>query len=144
VSCQGDKVGMHAGSLLVDTGLREQPSLTLSWGCRVPGTLQVEPSNPTFNLRISGDRATTITVKSRHPGFAVKAAKVTEGPFNATLERPTPDGSFPITVRVNNRQIPDDARSAAGKLIIQSNDPREPSKEIPLLGFGKINKVPAN
>jgi hypothetical protein len=104
----------------------------------------VEPSNPYFNLHVSGDRATTITVSSSHPGFAVKSASVTEGPFSATLEKPNSDGSNPITVRVKNNQISDEARSATGKLLIQSNDPREPSKEIPLFGFGKINKVAPN
>jgi hypothetical protein len=142
ISCQGKKVGMHAGSLMVDTGLAEQPTLALSWGCRVPATLQVEPATPYFNLHVSGERARTITVKSTQPGFAVKSVRITEGPFTATLERPKPDGSVPITVRMKNDDIPDDARAATGKLLIESNDPREPSKEVPLFGFGKVNKVP--
>ena len=143
VSCQGSKPGMHAGSLMVETGLAEQPSLALSWGCRVPATLQVEPSNPYFNLHVSGDRALTITVRSTHRPWVVKSARVTEGPFAATVETPNPDGSVPITIRVKNQDIPDDARSATGKLIVESTDPREPRKEVPLFGFGKINKVPA-
>jgi hypothetical protein len=144
VSCRGSRVGIHAGSLTIETGLAEPPSLTLSWGCRVPATLQVEPSNPYFNLHVSGDRALTITVRSTHHPFTVKSARVTEGPFAATVETQNPDGSIPITIRVKNQEIPDDARSAVGKLIIQSNDPREPSKEVPLFGSGKINKVTAH
>lgn len=142
IACRGHKVGMHAGSLVVATGLPEPPTLTLSWGCRVPATLQVEPSNPYFNLHVSGERATTITVSSTHPGFAVRSAKVSEGPFTAIVEKPNPDGRIPITIRVKNHELPDDARSATGKLLIQSNDPREPSKEVSLFGFGRINKVP--
>lgn len=141
VSCQGNRVGMHAGSLVVATGLSEPSTLTLSWGCRVPATLQVEPSTPYFNLHLSGDRATTITVRSSQRGFAIRSARINEGPFTATLESPNPDGSIPITIRVKNREIPDDARAASGKLLIQSNDAREPSKEVPLFGFGKINKI---
>ncbi len=141
VACRGHKVGMHAGSLVVATGLPESPTLTLSWGCRVPATLQVEPSHPYFNLRVSGARATTLTVSSTHPGFTVKSAKVSEGPFTATVEKPHPDGRVPITIRVKNHEIPDDARSATGKLLIQTNDPREPNKEVPLFGLGRINKV---
>lgn len=141
VTCKGDRVGMHAGSLVVQTGIAEQPTLTLSWGCRVPATLEVEPSNPYFNLRVSGDRATTITVKSSQPSFVVKSARVVDGPFVATLERADSQGRFPITIRVKNGEIPEDARAATGTLVIESNDLREPRKEVPLFGFGKVNKV---
>jgi hypothetical protein len=144
VTCRADKVGMHAGSLVVETGVPEQPTLALSWGCRVPGTLEVTPATPYFNLRASGERATSITVKSSHPGFAVKSTRILEGPFTATIEKPNPDRSVPITIRVKNQEISDDARAATGKLLIQSNDPREPNKEVPLFGFGKINKVAPN
>lgn len=143
LSCTGNRVGMHAGSIRVDTGVAALPALTLSWGCRVPATLQVEPATPYFNLHTSGDRATKILVRSSQAGFVVKSARVVEGPFRATLEDPTPDGSTPITVRVQNERIPDDARAATGKLLIESNDPREPRKEVPLFGFGKVNKAVA-
>jgi hypothetical protein len=143
LSCTGDRVGMHAGSMLVDTGVVALPALTLSWGCRVPATLQVEPATPYFNLHTSGDRATKIVVRSSQAGFVVKSARVVEGPFRATLEKPTPDGSTPITVRVQNERIPDEARAATGKLLIESNDQREPRKEVPLFGFGKVTKAVA-
>lgn len=143
LSCKGQAVGMHAGSLVVHTGLAVQPTLTLSWGCRVPATLEVEPSNPYFNLRSSGDRATQIVVRSRQPGFRVSSARIVEGPFHATLERPNSDGSRTITVRVRNDAIPDEARAATGKLLIESNDEREPRREVPLFGFGKVNKAAA-
>lgn len=141
LSCKGDRVGMHAGSLLVDTGVAIQPTLTLSWGCRVPATLEVDPANPYFNLRASGDRALQIVVRSTQPGFRVKSARVVEGPFRATLEKPNPDGSTTITVRVQNEEIADEARAATGRLLIDSNDEREPRKEVPLFGFGKVNKA---
>ena len=141
LSCKGERVAMYAGSLVVETGIAEKPTLALSWGCRVPGTLEVEPSNPYFNLRVSGDRAATIIVKSSQAGFSVKSARVVEGPFYATVEKANPDGSYPITIRVKNDEIPDEARAATGKLLIQSNDAREPHREVPLFGFGKVNKV---
>jgi hypothetical protein len=143
LSCKGTRVGMHAGSMMVDTGVTAQPTLTLSWGCRVPATLDVEPATPYFNLRASGDRATRIMVRSAQPGFVVKSARVVEGPFRATVERPTADGSTPITLRVQNDQIPTEARAATGKLLIESNDQREPRKEVLLFGFGKVNKPTA-
>lgn len=141
VECRGDRVGMHAGSLALDTGIAETPSLVLSWGCRVLGTLEVEPATPYFNLRVSGERATTVTVQSRQPGFVVKAARIIDGPFTAALEKANPDGSYPITIRVQNARIPDDARSATGTLLVLSNDAREPKREVPLFGFGRVNKV---
>jgi hypothetical protein len=126
---------------VVETGVPEQPTLSLSWGCRVPATLAVEPANPYFNLRASGDGATTtIVVRSSQAGFRVKAARVSEGPFRATVEKPRPDGSTPITIRARKAGIPDDARAAIGKLLILSNDAREPRKEVPLFGFGRVNK----
>jgi hypothetical protein len=140
LSCKGNRVGMYAGSMVVETGIAEQSTLTLSWGCRVPATLDVEPANPYFNLRASGERATTIVVRGSQSGFRVKSARVMEGPFRATLERPKPDGSTPITIRVKYDQIPDEARAAKGRLLIESNDEREPLREVPLLGFGKVNK----
>jgi hypothetical protein len=144
VTCQGDTVGMHAGNLVLDTGLPEQPTLSLSWGCRVAGTLTVDPATPYFNLRTGGEPAATLVVRSTQPGFMVKSVRVTEGPFSATRAKPNPDGSFSIVIRVKPGELPDDARSASGKLMIQSNDAREPHKEVPLFGFGKINKQGLN
>jgi hypothetical protein len=141
LSCRGDRVGMHAGRVVVDTGVAEQPTLALSWGCRVPATLQVVPSNPYFNLRVSGDLAATLVVSSSQTGFRVKSARVIEGPFSATLEQARPDGSTSIIIRVKKDEIADDARAATGKLLIQSNDEREPRKEVPLFGFGRANKA---
>lgn len=143
LSCNGNRVGMHAGSMMVDTGVAALPTLALSWGCRVPATLEVDPANPYLNLRASGDRATKVVVRSSQPGFVVKSARVTEGPFRATLEAPASDGSVAVTIRVQNDEIPDQARAATGKLLIESNDKREPRKEVPLFGFGKVNKVAA-
>ena len=139
LSCSGDRVGMHAGSLTLETGIPEPATLTLSWGCRVPGTLEVDPTNPYFNLRASGDRATTILVRGERPGFRVRAATITEGPFRASVGRPGPDGRWPITVQVLKNKIPPESRTATGTLVIHSNDAREPRKAIPLFGFGKVN-----
>jgi hypothetical protein len=57
------------------------------------------------------------------------------------LGRPGPDGSTPVTVRVNNGEIPNEARAVTGRLLIESSDEREPRKEVPLFGFGRVNKV---
>jgi hypothetical protein len=141
LTCRADQVGMHAGSLVAHTSLAEPATIALSWGCRVPGTLEVNPSNPYFNLKVSGDKAITIEVKSRQPGFEMRSVRIKEGPFTASTKPRNPDGSYSVEISVVNHEIPDEARSASGTLVIESNDLREPHKEVPLFGFGQINKV---
>lgn len=141
LTCRADRVGMHAGSIVAHTGLPEPADISVSWGCRVRGTLEVSPSNPYFNLKVSGDKAVTIEVRSRQPGFEIRSVRIKEGPFTASAKPRNPDGSYSVEIRVVNHEIPDEARSASGTLVIESNDLREPHKEVPLFGFGQINKV---
>ena len=141
LTCRASRVGMHAGSLVAKTGLADPPSISVSWSCRVQGTLEVNPSNPYFNLKVSGDKAVTVEVKSSQRGFAVHSVHVKDGPFAASLEPSDSNGAYHIIVKVLNGQIPDETRSASGTLVIESNDAREPLKEVPLFGFGQINKV---
>lgn len=141
LTCRADRVGMHAGSLVAHTGLTDPAKVSVSWSCRVPGTLEVNPSNPYFNLKVSGDKAVTIEIKSRRPGFEVRSVRVKDGPFTASVQPRNADGSYSVVVSVLNDEIPDETRSASGTLVIESNDVREPHKEVPLFGFGQINKV---
>ncbi|HEY5960892.1 MAG TPA: hypothetical protein VIV60_30260 [Polyangiaceae bacterium] len=141
LTCRADRVGMHAGSVVAHTGLPEPADISVSWGCRVPGTLEVYPSNPYFNLKVSGEKAVTIEVRSRQPGFEIRSVRIKEGPFTASAKPRNPDGSYSVEISVVNHEIPDEARSASGMLVIESNDLREPHKEVPLFGFGQINKV---
>lgn len=141
LTCRADRVGMHAGSIVAHTGLPEPSDISVSWGCRVPGTLEVYPSNPYFNLKVSGEKAVTIEVKSRQPGFEIRSVSIKEGPFTVSARARNPDGSYSVEISVVNHEIPDEARSASGTLVIESNDLREPHKEVPLFGFGQINKV---
>ncbi|MGC4063689.1 MAG: hypothetical protein QM784_03415 [Polyangiaceae bacterium] len=132
---------MHAGSIRFGLPKGAGPDAALSWGCKVKGTLTVDPATPYFNLRQSGDRATTVMVKSTKPGFKVLAARVTEGPFVAEVGPRASSGEYPIIVRVLNRLVPDEARAATGTLLVSSNDETEPRKSIPLFGMGHVNKV---
>jgi hypothetical protein len=143
IHCKGRKVGMNSGSLILSTGLDRPKTLALSYSCKVVGTLDVSPANPYFNLKISGDKAVTITVRSSQPEFQIGSVQVTEGPFAARFERSGTDGSYRIDVTVLGDRLNDEARSASGKLLITSNDPTEPEKEVPLFGFGRVNKVTA-
>jgi hypothetical protein len=141
VICKASRVGMHAGSVTFRTGLMELPMLSLSWGCRVPGTLEVNPSTPYFNLKVSGDRAITVEVKSAQPDFIVRRVRIKEGPFSAQLEPAEQRGTYHVIVKTLNEKIPDETRGVSGALLIESNDRREPLREVPLFGFGQINKV---
>jgi hypothetical protein len=142
---KGLPVGTHVGNIVVDTGLPEAPTLTLPYSIRVTGTLEVSPTNPLFNLRDPAAHARTIVVRSRAaepPAFAVREARVTSGPFTATVEKAGP-GLFHVhvhvDVHVNPAAVPADERGVLGRLVITSNDPTEPSKEIPLLALGRMS-----
>ena len=139
--CLGRKVGANAGNLVVATGLPRPSEIAIPYVCRVSGTLEVMPSNPFFNLKISGDKALRIQVRSSQPGFAVQAVRVTQGPFAAHFEPAEDDNTYRIDVTVASDRIADEARTATGTLLIESNDPSEPHKEVPLFGSGRINKA---
>ncbi len=141
ITCTGDKVGLHASSLLVSTGLSSPQTLSLSYACRVEGTLEVSPSTPYFDLRISGTKEREIRVRSRQPTFVVDRVEILDGPFEAELLPRDADGSFPARVRVLEHQIGPEARSATGTLLILSNDITQPRREVRLLGVGHVNQA---
>jgi hypothetical protein len=141
IRCKGRRVGMNSGSLIVSTGLDRPKTLALPYACKVAGTLDVSPSNPYFNLKISGDKAVTITVRSSQPDFQIRSVRVTEGPFAARFAHFAADNSYRIDVTVLGDGLSDEARSASGRLLIVSNDRTEPEKEVPLFGFGRVNKA---
>ncbi len=139
LTCTGEKVGLHATSLLVTTHLRRPERLTLSYSCRVEGSLDVSDSNPYFDLSAPGIKRKLLRVRSRQPDFVVHRVEVLDGPFEATLRPRAVEGSFPVEIRVLDDQIGENARSATGTLLIVSNDATEPRREIRLLGFGRVN-----
>jgi hypothetical protein len=141
IRCRGRKVGSNGGNLVVATGLDQPAEVAIPYACRVKGTLEVSPSNPFFNLKVSGDKAVRLTVHSAQPGFEVQAVRVTSGPFAARFEHAEDDGTYRVDVTVLSERIADETRAATGTLLIVSNDRTEPRKEVPLFGSGRINKV---
>lgn len=135
--CTGTRPGLHAGTLLVSTGLARPAELTLSWACRIAGTLQISPTNPFFDLKDPGVKQVLVDVRSSQPDFRVSSARAVEGPFTASLER-VEEAHYRVRVTVEDERVPLGSRSATGKLVIASNDSSEPLKEIPLSGFGQI------
>jgi hypothetical protein len=143
VHCHGKKPGMHAGNLIVTTGLARPKEIAMAYACKVAGTLEVSPTNPYFNLKLSGPKLVSIEVRSSQPGFQVHGARVLEGPFAASVEGPVGENAFRVQVRVLEDRVASESRGSLGKVLILSNDRTEPEKEIPLFGFGKLNAAQA-
>jgi hypothetical protein len=141
IHCKGRKPGMNVGNLIISTGLERPKEVAIPYACKVAGTLEVSPTNPYFNLKVSGPKYLFIQVRSSQPHFEVQAVHVTEGPFAATFEH-APEGEFfRVKVTVLYDHIEDDTHGVTGKLVIVSNDRTEPQKEMPLFGFGQVNRA---
>jgi len=143
IHCRGRKAGVHGGNIIITTGLERPKEIAIPFVCNVVGTLEVSPTNPYFNLKVSGDLAVRLTVRSSQPGFEVQAVRIIDGPFAAKFEHAEDDNTYRIDVSVLKERIEDEARSATGTLLIVSNDRTEPKKEVPLFGTGRVNKVTA-
>ena len=143
IRCKGKKAGVHSGNLVVSTGLPEPKEIAMPYVCKVPGTLEISPTNPYFNLKIQGPKVVSIEVRSSQPGFEVRGARVLDGPFAASVEGPLPDKSFRVQVKVLEDRVKKETRGSLGKVMVLSNDRTEPEKEIPLFGFGKLNAAKA-
>jgi hypothetical protein len=141
IHCKGRKVGANVGNLIITTGLAHPKEVAISYACRVGGTLEVVPTNPYFNLKVSGTKAVTIDVRSSQPNFEVMGVNVVEGPFAASFEHAPQGPSFLVKVTVLDDHIDDETRGITGKIVIVSNDRTEPQKELPLFGMGQVNRA---
>jgi uncharacterized protein DUF1573 len=138
----GDKVGVRVGRVLVSTGLDQPAELGLPYTMKVTGNLRLSPTNPTFNLRDPEARVQTLTVKSARTDFRLLSADVVEGPFAAVIERAEgAGGGYAVRVSVVAARVAANERGFTGKLILISNDPAEPRKEVPLFGMGTIAPI---
>jgi hypothetical protein len=140
LSCRGTRVGTHVGQIEVRTGLAEPSRLNLSWSCTVRGTLDVDPSNPYFNLKLSGPQFVTLEVTSRQPNFELHSVRIKQGPFRASIVTEKASGARRIRVEFADDLYREETRGANGTLVILSNDRTEPEKEVPLFGLGRRNR----
>lgn len=141
LTLSGKRAGQGVGQVLVSTGLADPAEVVLYYRWKVPGYLTVSPSNPTFNLRVHGPHVVEISVGSSRADFHLLRAEVTAGPFAATVAAAVA-GRFAVQVRVVDSDVPSGQRGVLGKLILVSNDPAEPRKEVPLLAMGAVNPPP--
>ncbi len=129
------RVADGASGLRVKTGIAGRDPLALSFTYRVRGFIQVTPSRPYVNLRVP-DEVTRVLVTSRRADFEVSRVEVAEGPFRAELGERDRDGGRYVRVSAKKAEIPDDRRGALGRLVVFSNDPAEPAKDVPLFALG--------
>jgi hypothetical protein len=109
--------------------------LTLPFALNVEGNLRVEPTNPYFDLNRPAPIEQTLRVESAREDFKLRAATVLEGPFEARLERLQPR-VYSVLVRFVPARAAPGVRGISGRLSLESNDPAEPRKEVPLFALG--------
>jgi hypothetical protein len=138
----GDKVGVNVGRVLVSTGLDQPAEIGLPYTMKVTGNVRVSPTNPTFNLRDPEARLNTLTVTSARADFRLLSADVVDGPFAAVIERGQgASGGYAVRVSVVTARVARGEHGVMGKLVLVSNDPAEPRKEIPLFGMGALAPI---
>jgi hypothetical protein len=133
----GKQAGQGVGNVVISTGLADPKELVLYYGWKVPGNLTVTPSNPYFDLRLPGRHVVELSVASTRPDFRLSGAQVAAGPFAAHLAPPSGGTTRTVEIQVIESGL-SDQRGFLGKLILWSNDPAEPRKEIPLLALGAV------
>jgi hypothetical protein len=123
----------HAGSgtvrVVLDTGLPDPPQITHLVRWSVKGNLEV-PDAVVLDLSDPMAQERVIEVSSSRGDFRLKSAKVVNGPFKAELL--TGIGSPVASIKITTILTSPLPTPATGKLLLESNDPLQPSKEITL------------
>jgi hypothetical protein len=136
----GKQVGTGVGRIFLSTGLENPSQLVLSYSWRVTGNLEVDPSNPYLNLRELGPKEVVLRVKSSRADFRLDAVRVAQGPFEARFQPDQAAGGYTVSVRAIEGRISDDERGVPGKILLVSNDPAEPHKQVDVFAFGRVNR----
>jgi hypothetical protein len=129
------RVADGAGGVRVATGVEGRDPLALSFTYRVRGFIDVTPSRPYVNLR-DGTNRVNVLVSSRRPEFELQRVEIVDGPFRAELGEPNPGTGRSVRVYALPERIRDVDRGALGRMLLVSNDPAEPAKEVPLFALG--------
>ncbi len=140
LTTSGRRVGESVGHVVVSTGLPDPKELVLYFRARVPGTLSVSPTNPYIDLRLTPPHVVRLSVGNSRPEFRLLRVDVTSGPFAARIAPGARDGRYTIEVQAVESAVATGERGFLGRLLLTSNDPAEPRKEIPLLAMGAPNQ----
>ncbi|MGC4069183.1 MAG: DUF1573 domain-containing protein [Polyangiaceae bacterium] len=133
---KGKKVGYGSGRIVVTTGLEKPNQIVLRYSWNVKGNLRVLPAQLYFDDKRPGPKERTLRVSSSKNDFKLKDVQVQSGPFKAVLEKPDAGGTeaaYEVKVTMQEGAAPkSDPTGEVGKLVIISNDPLEPKKEVSL------------
>jgi archaellum component FlaG (FlaF/FlaG flagellin family) len=132
---KGKKVGYGSGRVVVSTGIEKPNQLVLRYSWNVKGNLRVLPAQLYFDDKRPGAKERTLKVSSSKSDFKLKSVQVQSGPFKAVAEKPdaSAEATYEIKVTLQDGAAPKpDNNGEVGKLVIVSNDPLEPKKEVSL------------
>jgi hypothetical protein len=132
---KGKKVGYGSGRVVVTTGIEKPNQLVLRYSWNVKGNLRVLPAQLYFDDKRPGAKERSLKVSSSKGDFKLKDVQVQSGPFKAILEKPDAGAEAAYTVKVtlqDGATPKPDNTGEIGKLVIVSNDPLEPKKEVSL------------
>ena len=123
--------GFGNGNVNIETGLANPDKLQIGYAWTVAGNIQVTPESLFFTGAQGESLERVLRVTSQVPGFNLRQARITSGPFGAAIE--TPDAGVAYDVRVTLKKgqtFPSGAVTVAGKLELVTNDRLEPKKEV--------------
>jgi hypothetical protein len=141
VAFDGKRVGRASGQVELETALADPSTLTLLYSWQVTGSLTIDPTNPFIDSRGAGARAVDVEVSSTRADFRLAEARVIDGSFLATFHRDVATGSYVVHVAVKT-PVPGDARGMVGTLRLVSNDPAEPTLDVPVFALGDFGAHP--
>jgi hypothetical protein len=148
---KGKKVGYGSGRVTVSTGMEKPSQLILRYSWVVKGNVRLLPAQLYFDDKRPEAKERLLRVSSSKAGFKLKEVKVEAGPFKAKIEKsasasaagsagsPSTEQTYDVKVTMQEGTLPKpDASGELGKLILLSNDPLEPKKEVSLrLALGR-------
>jgi hypothetical protein len=133
------QAGSGTVRVVLDTGLTRSPQITHLARWSVKGNLET-PDAIFLDLADPAARSQVIQIRSSRADFRAKAATVLSGPFKAELI--TSAGNNNAWVKVTSTLTSPLPAPATGKLLLESNDPLQPRKEISLSLEGRRPGVP--
>ena len=139
LTLEGKAVGSGRGVVHVTTGVEKKPKVQVRFSYNVQGNLKA-PAQIYLDPSRESLRERTFKITSTRPGFVLKAARVDEGPFHATLAKA--EEGFEVTVTATPPA--DQKGTVRGRLTLVSNDPVEPEKNVRLtLGWRGDGRGPS-
>lgn len=135
LTTEGKVVGSNAGRIFLATGLSDPREIVASYMVRVAGNISFSPEAPFVDLRAPGPKSVILKVKSRRSDFRLSAVEVASGPFEASLAGQE-SGAFVVNVNAVSDRMNGGERGVLGRIVLVSNDPAEPRKEVTVFALG--------